>query len=181
MPAGPVTIGPRVSVERESEYEKEHRFRMVGNFWSSKHGSDWDIVYWDVRENKRTKHGIPDRLNVAVVVERESAITAIVEVTVDTPVVSGVFGFPWSKNSPVAFVPGIVMGEQPKSDRFEVLTDDEWRALIPYDEEWENRFTEAVLRSGQATPVPESGDQAGVREAVVVNYEVLEAEESDDR
>jgi hypothetical protein len=181
VPAGPVTIGPKISGETESKYEKEHRFKMVGNFWSSKHGSDWDIVYWDVRENKRTKHGIPDQLNVAVMVERESAFTASVEVTVDTPVANGVFGFPWSKNCPVAFVPGVVMGEQPKTDRFDVLTDDEWRALIPFDEEWESKFTEAVLRSGQATPVPETSGPGGSGGTGIVNYELLQAEESDDR
>ena len=142
VPAGPLTVGPAISGEKESKYEKEHRYACVGNYWSSKFGNDWDIVYWDLKENAKTKHGIPDRLNVALIVEREGAFTASVEVNVDTPVANGIFAFPWAKNRPVAFVPGVVMGQQPKSTKFEELTDAEWRAMIPYEDEWENKFTE---------------------------------------
>ena len=101
------------------------------------------------REQK-TKEGIPDRLNVAVVVEREGTFTASAEVTVD----AGMFAFPWSRNSPVVFVPGVAMGEQPKTSKFEELTDADWRKMILYEEEWENKFTEETLRSGTHTPVP---------------------------
>lgn len=187
VPAGPLTVGPTVSVERESEYEKEHRFKTVGNYWSSKHGTDWDIVYWDVKENRKTKHGIPDRLNVAVVVEREGTFTASVEVTVDTPIVNGVFAFPWSKNSPAAFTPDVAMGEQPRTDKFDELTDADWRSMVPYEEEWENKFTEETLRSGSRTPVPESAGQAAAagEGLSTVQYQIdidpTAVEESDDR
>jgi hypothetical protein len=153
VPAGPLTVGPSINIERESEYEKEHRFKTIGNYWSSKHGTDWDIVYWDIKENKRTQHGIPDRLNVAVIVEREGPFTAHVEVTVDTPIANGIFAFPWSKNKPVAFAPGVVIGEQPKTTKFDELTDADWRSMIPYEDEWENKFTEETLRIGMETPV----------------------------
>ena len=45
-------------------------------------------MYWDIKENKRTGAGIPDRFNCAVVVERGDdgdAFVATTEVTVDTP------------------------------------------------------------------------------------------------
>jgi len=198
VPAGPLTVGPTISGEKESEFEKEHRFKTVGNYWSSKHGVDWDIVYWDVKENKKTKHGIPDRLNVALVVEREGTFTANVEVTVDTPIVNGVFAFPWSKNSPVAFTPSVAMGEQPRTDKFDELTDADWRTMIPYEEEWENKFTEETLRSGARAPVLRSAAQvaaaalaktdskvAGGEGFSTVHYQIdiepTEVEESDDR
>lgn len=158
VPAGPLTLGPTISGERESEYEKEHRFQIVGNYWSSKHGTDWDIVYWDMRENTKTKQGIPDRLNVAVVVEREGTFTASAEVSVH----AGIFAFPWSRNSPVVFVPGVAMGEQPKTSKFEELTDADWREMIPYEEEWENKFTEETLGSGTHTHTPVPGSAAQV-------------------
>lgn len=198
VPAGPLMVGPTISGERESEYEKEHRFKTVGNYWGSKHGTDWDIVYWDVKENKKTKHGIPDRLNVAVVVEREGTFTASVEVTVDTPIANSVFAFPWSKNSPVAFAPGVVMGAQPKTTKFDEMTDVDWRAMIPYEDEWENKFTEETLRSGERTPVPGPAGQVAAAPLAktenqvargeglgTVHYEIdtepSEVEESDDR
>jgi hypothetical protein len=155
VPAGPLTVGPTINGERDTEYEKEHRFKLVGNYWSSKHGTDWDIVYWDAKENKKTKQGIPDRLNVAVVVEREGTFTANVEVTVDTPVSNGIFAFPWSKHNPVSFSPGVAIGQQPRTEKFEELTEADWRAMVPYEDEWENKFTEETLRS--ATPLPVVG------------------------
>lgn len=159
VPAGPLTIGPKFHGEKETEYEKEHRFKTVGNYGSSKHGTDWDIVYWDVKENKKTENCIPDRLNVAVVVEREGTFTTSVEVTIDTPIAYGVFAFPWSKHSPVAFTPGVAMGEQPKTTKFDKLTEKDWRTMIPYEDEWENEFTEETLRSGPQPPVPEPASQ----------------------
>jgi hypothetical protein len=195
VPAGPLTVGPTIKGERESEYAKEHRYKCVGNYWSSKHGTDWDVVYWDVEENKKTKHGIPDRLNVAVIVEREGTFTASVEVTVDTPIANGLFALPWSKNSPAAFVTGVVMGPQPKTMKFDELTDTDWRLMIPYEDEWENKFTEETLRSaapsmsaGQVAgaPLGKTGSQIAEGEGLrTVRYDVdiepSEVEESDDR
>jgi len=142
IPAGPVTIGPKLGFDRGSEFEITHRYQTTGNFWSSKMESGWDIVYWDMKENKRTKGGIPDRLNVAVVVERMGAFTAEVQVTVDTPVMNGIFGFPWSKDRPVTFLPGVTVGGPLRTDKLEELSDEEWMALIPFEEEWEQNFTE---------------------------------------
>ncbi len=167
VPAGPLTIGPTASFERESEFEKEYRFKTQGNFWSSKNGTNWDIVYWDMKENRRTNGGIPDMLNVAVVVEREGPFVATVEVTVDTPVVNGAFSYPWTKNNPATFVPGVVMGKQPRTGRFEELSDEDWRALIPYEDEWEGKFVEVALNHGKgrealasssSEPQPSGGD-----------------------
>ncbi|KAG0647998.1 Ankyrin repeat-rich membrane-spanning [Hyphodiscus hymeniophilus] len=156
IPAGAVTVGPTVSGERESEYEKEHRYGCIGNYWSSKHAADWDVVYWDVKENKRTKHGIPDRLNVAVVVEREGVFTASVEVSVDTPIANGIFAFPWSKTSPVTFSPEVVTGKQPRTAKFDELTNSDWRSMIPYEDEWENKFSEETMRSAAPASIPGS-------------------------
>ncbi|TVY81140.1 hypothetical protein LSUE1_G004973 [Lachnellula suecica] len=146
VPAGPITVGPSISGEKEWEYEKTHRFSTQGNFWSSEHGSDWDIVYWDVRENKRTKEGIPDQLNMGVVVERGGKFVATVDVTVDTPVANSVFGSPWRKNAPALFAPGVTLGKQPSTTKFDDLTEEEWRRMVPFDGEWENRFIGSAMR-----------------------------------
>ena len=138
-----------------------------------------------MKENKRTKKGIPDRLNVAVVVEREGAFIASVEVTVDTPVSNGAFSHPWAKNRPAAFVPGILMGAQPRTNKFDELTEEEWRRLIPFEDEWENKFTEAAL--GEKLLIPEGksplivSKDAVSETTIVVDVSPLEEEESDDR
>jgi hypothetical protein len=184
VPVGGFTIGPKLGVEKESEFETEHRFMTVGNFWSSSMESQWDVVYWDMRENRRTKKGIPDRLNVAVVVERDGPFVASVEVTVDTPVANGAFSHPWTKNNPAAFVPGVIMGAQPRTDRFDELTEEEWKALIPFEDEWENKFTEAAL--GKKMPISEGrspllSSTAVSGRTLEVAVKLLEEEESDDR
>lgn len=105
-------------------------------------------MYWDIKENKRTGAGIPDRFNCAVVVERGEGegFMATTEVTVDTPVGNGFLSRPWGREKPVMFAPGTVFGRQPSTKILESLAEDEWRKLAPFDGEWENRFTDEVLR-----------------------------------
>ncbi|KAL3417616.1 hypothetical protein PVAG01_10626 [Phlyctema vagabunda] len=153
VPVGPLEVGPKALLEKESEYEKEYRFKTVGNFWSRKHGSEWDIVYWVVQENKKSDHGIPDRLNVAVIVESEDPFQATVEITVDTPLIKGLFGFPWSKANPATFTPGVSVGDWGRTLKFEELDEEDWREIIPYEEEWKEKFTESVVNvSREQTP-----------------------------
>jgi hypothetical protein len=81
-------------------------------------------------------------------------------------------------------VPGVVMGAQPRTDRFDELTDEEWKALIPFEDEWENKFTEAAL--GKKMPVPEGrspliSSTAVSGRTLEVDVKLLEDEESDDR
>ncbi|KAM3074426.1 hypothetical protein ACMFMF_006438 [Clarireedia jacksonii] len=153
VPAGPVTIGPSVSVSHESTFEQNYRYSLVGNFWSSKQESGWDLVYWDMKENRRTKEGIPDQLVVGIIVERYGAFTADVEVTVDTPVMNGIFGFPWSKERPVTFVPGVETGDGAvRTRRFEDLTEEDWKMLTPSEGEWENKMSSEPSRKSPAPP-----------------------------
>jgi hypothetical protein len=46
------------------------------------------------------------------------------------------------------------MGVQPITDRFDELTEEERKALISFEDKWENKFTEMTL--GKKMPVPES-------------------------
>lgn len=70
VPIGAISVEPTLNMEREWEYEKSSRFSVVGNFWSSRYGSSWDVYYWDIWENKHLKNGIPDRFNCGVIVDR---------------------------------------------------------------------------------------------------------------
>jgi hypothetical protein len=189
VPAGPLTVGPTIKRERETDYEKQYRFKTVGNFWSSKMGNDWDIVYWDMRENKRTKEGIPDRLNVAVVVEAAGPFVASVEVAVDTPFANGFWSSPWKKSNPAVFLRGVTMGEQPRTSKLDELTQEEWKALIPYEGEWESRLTDQAVRVAPVQSLTLSKELEGRlaseetlrTDALPISAEILEEEESDDR
>lgn len=144
VPLTPLTIGPSLSSSNESSFSLSHCYSITGNFWSSARDSGWDIAYWDLKENKRTKEGIPDRLNVGVLVKRGMGgrFQADVEVKVDTPVLKGVFGFPWRRERPVIFEPGTEVGaEGVRTRAFEKLGDADWRGMIPWEEDWEDVVT----------------------------------------
>lgn len=117
-------------------------------------------MYWDIKENKRSKEGIPDRLNIGVVVSRpeeegKGAFSATVDVVVDTPVWSGGLSSPWEKRRPAVFVPGVEVGEwREKSRRFEELSERDWRELVPFEGEWENVFVEERRDGGLTRTVP---------------------------
>lgn len=115
---------------------KEHEFKIIGNFWASKNGSDCDIIYLDVKENHKANYGIPDRLKLGVIVGVDGPFQGIVQVTVDTPLKDGIFGFPWSKDSPIPFYLGVSKGPSSRVTDFEKFTEEDWRAMILYESQW---------------------------------------------
>jgi hypothetical protein len=129
---GPASIGPKGSRSDESSWERTHVFKTIGSTWQKKTSSNWDIVNWEMSENDK-QHGIPDRLNAAVVVESVGPFQATAEVTVDTSIMNGLFGSPWSRTHPVSFIPGITKGVPPPTLEFEKLTQSDWKALVPYE------------------------------------------------
>ncbi|KAF7915332.1 uncharacterized protein EAE98_011198 [Botrytis deweyae] len=138
VPLGATTLGPSTSLSHESSFALTHRYALVGNLWSRPRSSTWDAAYWDVRENKLTKGGIPDRVDVGVVVCREGGgLMGEVRVEVDTPVMRGVWGWPWGRGSPVVFVEGVETGgERVRTRRFEELGAGDWRGLVGWEGEW---------------------------------------------
>lgn len=112
-------------------------------------------MYWDMRESKRTEGGVLDRLIVAVLVNAEETFEAALECSVDTPFTVGFLSSPWKRSSPAVLVPGARMGEKLRTERFEELSEGEWRSLTPYEEEWEAGSIDGVELGGErdATPV----------------------------
>ncbi|KAL2065847.1 hypothetical protein VTL71DRAFT_3517 [Oculimacula yallundae] len=178
--------------EREAEYGTSNRDSIVGNFWSSDPGARWDIAYWDVREDKRTKDGIPNKLDVAVIVGVSGPFLAVVEVLVDTPIASGILACPWKKDSPALFVPGVQMGKQPRTNKFDELTTEEWKALISVaDIERNNESSDtaahekhggvsvqtSVLGDGSAEPLVGMVDDVGDESSKVGNHPKLPTEQ----
>ncbi|ATZ57968.1 hypothetical protein BCIN_15g04680 [Botrytis cinerea B05.10] len=139
LPLGAASLGPSTSLSRESSFSLSHRYSLVGNIWSRARSSAWDSAYWDIRENKRTKQGIPDRVDVGVVVCRdgEGSFQGEVKVEVDTPVMRGVWGWPWGRGNSVVFMPGVESGgERVRTRRFEELGERDWRGLVGWEGEW---------------------------------------------
>jgi hypothetical protein len=91
------------------------------------------IVVWTAAEDGLLKSGIPDELNLAVVVGYDGAFQANVVARVDTPLMDGLYGNVWSKDDPLLFLPPFGKGDLPLTNGlFDKLSDDDWRALTPY-------------------------------------------------
>ena len=66
---------------------------IIGKRWKSPKNSQYNIVYWEIKEQGKTGYGIPDELRVAILVHHGGPFKASVEVKADTPVKNGLFSF----------------------------------------------------------------------------------------
>jgi len=142
---GPASIGPELSVSKESAFKEEHQLEIIGLDKSKRRRNFSHAVIWTVTEDKLHSSGIPDELNVAVIVGHDGDFQAEVNVTLDTPVMSGLYSNVWARDEPVLFVPPISKGDPLRSDRFDTFTEDDWRSIAPY---WnENQVKPLLLPS----------------------------------
>ncbi|KAF4633411.1 hypothetical protein G7Y89_g4705 [Cudoniella acicularis] len=68
---GPVTAGPTISMGSESLFKKEHKLEIKGLDQMMRKQKQPHIVIWTAIEDDLAKSGIPDELNLAVVVEHD--------------------------------------------------------------------------------------------------------------
>jgi hypothetical protein len=113
-------------------FEEEHRVEIVGKLWSDARKRLYHKGCWTIKEIGKQSFGIPDELNLAILVENESKFQAKVEVTVDVPLRRRLSGFPWPADDPVLFVsaaPDALIGEALRTSKFETLSDADWNLL----------------------------------------------------
>ncbi|KAH8692558.1 hypothetical protein GQ44DRAFT_733999 [Phaeosphaeriaceae sp. PMI808] len=137
IPIGPAQPGLTGRIGSESAFKKAHRMSIIGKRWSSPTSPLLNIAYWEVREQGKTKYGIPDELHVATIVHHEGPFQASVEVTADTPLKNDLFAFPWPKDDPILFHVGKPKGQELAVSDFGLLKDTDWLGLVPWDQEWE--------------------------------------------
>lgn len=114
-------------------FEEDHRVEIVGRRWSDSRRVDFHKACWTVREIGKPSFGIPDKFDLAVLVEYEDDFEADVRVTVDVPLHRKLQGFPWPVDDPILFTSkskGSVIGRSFSNTQFEKLTDDDWGSLI---------------------------------------------------
>ena len=137
VPAGPVTISPELQTTKGSSFTKDHRLQIIGQDFPAKDGAESSEVEWTVSERGKVKYGIPNDLNVGVVVEYEGDFLANIAVEVSTPSTPKLFGSLWGKDDPVYFFPPLSLGEPLRTKNFDQLTDSDWEYLVPYRQEFQ--------------------------------------------
>jgi hypothetical protein len=132
LSVGLVTAGPTLSIGSESAFTKEHKLEIKGLDQMTRKRKQPHIVIWTATEDDLAKSGIPDELNLAVVVEYDGDFQADVNIRVDTPLMDGLYGHIWSKDDPLLFLPPLSKGDPLPTDQFDHLSEADWQALAPY-------------------------------------------------
>lgn len=139
LPSGPASITPNISGGKESSFTREHHLEVIGKPWSSKDHLDFNQVVWTAHETKTQKHGIPDELNLAMVVEHDGPFQAFVELEGKVAHNITLRAWPWDKRRPLLFDGVTSVGSKPPfTTEFEKLTATQWRELAPYTGEYED-------------------------------------------
>jgi hypothetical protein len=118
---------------KKNTFKEEHRVEIVGKLWSDTRRREFHKGCWTVKEIGKQDFGIPDELNVAMVVEYENSFQADVKVTVNGPLQRILFGFPWPTDDPILFVsdgPDALIGLPLGVSRFETLSESDWMLLV---------------------------------------------------
>lgn len=117
----------------QKAFEEAHRLDFVGKRWSDSRRREFHKACWVIKEIGEPNFGIPDEVNVAVLVDYEDGFQADVKMTVDVPLFRRLRGFPWPADDPIVFAPkcpGALIGEPLRNTQFETLSDADWERLI---------------------------------------------------
>ena len=137
VPLGPVTLSPELQTTKGSSFTKDHRLQIIGQDFPTKDGAESSEVEWTVSERGKVDYGIPNELNVGVIIEYGSNFLAKVGIEISTPSTPKLFGSLWAKDDPVLFFPPLSLGEPPRTMNFDQLTDADWGYLVPYRQEFQ--------------------------------------------
>ncbi|RMZ88483.1 hypothetical protein DV736_g4286, partial [Chaetothyriales sp. CBS 134916] len=136
--AGPASAGLSAATTRESAYTRDHRLKISGEPWAERRMAEMHQVIWSVEEAGKTAYGIPDVLNIGIVVAYNGPFQAKVEVKATTGANVPICTPPWSKDDPLLFDTITTKGSAPSTLEFNELGDAEWATLVPYLDEWQN-------------------------------------------
>jgi hypothetical protein len=118
----------------QKAFEEAHRLEIVGKRWSDTRRREPHKACWTIKEIGRQSFGVPDEINVAVLVECEDDFQADVRITLDVPLYRRLLrGFPWPADDPILFAPKrteSLIGEPLQTTQFETLSDADWDLLI---------------------------------------------------
>ncbi|KAF2104436.1 hypothetical protein NA57DRAFT_70641 [Rhizodiscina lignyota] len=165
IPSGPVSVTPTGSVGGESSFSRAHHLEIIGKPWSSKDQLDFNQVIWTAHETKTQKHGIPDELNLAIVVEHDGDFQAFVEAEGKTALNITLRAWPWDRKSPLLFSPKTPLGKAPLKMEFDKLSAEDWRKLAPYVGEYQDIVTMERARAMSQANMEQAKDDKSTKQS----------------
>lgn len=133
-PTAPVQVGIEVPMSRSTTVARDFQLKIIGEPWASdEDAEDDDMVIWRVDENYAQADGIPRDMRTAVLVQHTGDVfQATVHIKVRTRIGMSLFGWPWSKPTPLvvsnksSFGDGILPGD------FSALEESHWLQLTEF-------------------------------------------------
>ena len=131
-------VGLSKGYSLSEKFDKDFQTTIKGKPWSvcdDDIGDEVDnAVIWQVMENASIGGGIPDELNLAVLVQHDGRpLQATVEIKVWTKAGVRLFGWPWPRPNPLTFRPSVSLGKRLGLTTFENLENWHWAQLAPYE------------------------------------------------
>lgn len=129
--AGPVEIGPEVQATRDLVFERQYLQVINVWGWGDRRHVEPNHVKCSLDENPLEESGIPEELSLTMIVTFEGAFQA--RVSVGTTAIFDLLAYPWTKDDPVLFQPGVSYGPAMRASGttdFATLTRAEWEKLV---------------------------------------------------
>lgn len=133
-PTSPVQIGVEIPMTRSTTVARDFQMKIIGEPWASdEDAEDDDMVIWRVDENYAQADGIPRDLKTAVLVQHTGEVfQATVHIKVRTRMGVSLFGWPWSKPTPLIVSDKSSFGDDILPDNFSTLEEQHWLQLTEF-------------------------------------------------
>ncbi|KAK5047441.1 hypothetical protein LTR84_006537 [Exophiala bonariae] len=133
-PTAPVQIGIEVPMTRSTTVARDFQMKIVGEPWASdEDAEDDDMVRWKVDENYAQADGVPTDLKTAVLVQHTGeAFHATVHIKARTRMGISLFGWPWSKPTPLVVSNKSSFGAAVLPEDFSTLEEHHWLQLTEF-------------------------------------------------
>jgi len=133
-PTSPVQVGIEVPMSRSTTVARDFQLKIIGEPWASdEDAEDDDMVIWRVDENYAQADGIPRDLKTAVLVQHTGDVfQATVHIKVRTRMGMSLFGWPWSKPTPLVVSNKSSFGNGVLPENFAALEEQHWLQLTEF-------------------------------------------------
>lgn len=130
--SGPIDVGPEAQLSRTTRFQTEAALEIAGMDELDEDKELPSKVIFEVDENEKVAKGIPRELFFGTVVQCDGPMQAEIDTSIRDKT-----AWPWKSDDPIILRPGISYGQIPANlpTKFEQLKDDDWKILVPYQEE----------------------------------------------
>jgi hypothetical protein len=133
-PTSPVQVGVEIPMTRSTTVPRDFQMKIIGEPWASdEDAEDDDMVIWRVDENYAQADGIPRDVKTAVLVQHTGDVfQATVHIKVRTRMGMSLFGWPWSKPTPLIVSDKSSFGSVVVPENFSALEEHHWLQLTEF-------------------------------------------------